>query len=71
MSTCEFLVRKDGLRCTRLAAWLVGIGGRAHDRQLACKLHLSQTFHAMLEAEKPRNAMLTVIALTQEDDHER
>jgi hypothetical protein len=49
--------------CTSYAQWLVGIGGRAFDRQLSCGRHLNRTCWLMIEADKPRTATLTVTAL--------
>lgn len=56
---CE-CTENTGLVCRARAAWLVGIGSRVIDRQYACGRHLHRTCRAMLGAEKPRTAALTI-----------
>lgn len=57
---CE-CTENTGLVCPARASWLVGIGSRTSDRQYCCGRHLHRACRAMLEAEKPRHAALTVI----------
>jgi hypothetical protein len=43
------------------AAWAVSVGTRVTDRQLSCGRHLNRVCWAMVEAEMPRHAYLTLV----------
>lgn len=57
---CECTENTGPDGCPAQASWLVGIGSRATDRQYSCGRHLHRTCRAMLGAEEPRTAALTV-----------
>ncbi len=57
---CEFRRDNDTL-CGDRADWLVRVGTRTSDEQLACSLHLAETCLAMYEAEDRRGAVLSLI----------
>jgi hypothetical protein len=58
--TCECTENRTGLRCPARASWLVGVGSRVSDRQLACGRHLHRICRAMLGADLPHHVTLTI-----------
>ena len=63
---CESLL-PDEAQCPREARWVVGVGMRRTDRQLACARHLARVCQAMTEAEKPRRPLLTVYSADEKE----
>lgn len=60
MKNCECTENTGSEGCNAAALWLVGIGSRKTDRQLSCGRHLNRTCEAMIQAEMPRRAVLTI-----------
>lgn len=54
-----------GTGCHAAARWLVQVGERKTDGQLACSRHLGPACEAMLGAEGRRNVTLTVRELRE------
>lgn len=65
---CECTEARNGLQCKGAALWIVGVGTRQMDRQRSCGTHLNATCRAVLEAEKPRTVVLTVMAATEQEE---
>lgn len=61
--TCECTDGTGPDGCPATATWQIGVGTRKSDRQVSCGRHLNRVCWAMVSAEAPRNANLTVTPL--------
>lgn len=59
MAKCETR-RDDGSQCWTVGTFLVGVGQRKSDRQLACSRHLAATVIAMDGSEMRPTPQITV-----------
>jgi hypothetical protein len=57
---CQSAEERTGNPCPAEAAWIVAVGTRTADEQLACGRHLSRVCWALEGAEGRENVKLTV-----------